>query len=273
MRKRFACLSLCIAIICCTFAQPLRTPVSAVYTKLNTYSLNSDVFSFTANQATLASIKGLTGGIYGERRFMLQDMGLYKTAIAFPISNGSFGFNMDYFGSQLYHDAQLGLAYGRKLSDKIDAGIQFNYYTVSTTGFGSSGAVNFEGGAIIHVTDQFSTGIHIYNPTEVNIGKNNEEKLPSIYTVGFGYDASKNFFLGVEAEKTEDQPLNINAGVQYQFDEKLFARLGISSATSSFYFGTGVQLCGFRLDATASVHPHLGITPGLMIIFNPKERI
>jgi hypothetical protein len=272
LRKQFACLSLCMAIIYCSYAQPSRTPVSTVYTQLNSYSQNSDVFSFTANQAALASIKCLTGGFYGERRFMLEDLGLYKSAIAFPVSSGSFGFTVDYFGGQLYHDVQSGLAYGRKLSDKIDAGVQFNYYTVSTAGYGTAGAVNFEGGAIMHVTEQFSTGIHVYNPTEVNIGKNNEEKLPSIYTVGFGYDASKDFFIGTEVEKIEDQPININAGVQYQFDEKLYTRLGISSATSSFYFGTGVQLSGFRLDATASIHPHLGITPGLMIIFNPKER-
>jgi hypothetical protein len=81
--------------------------------------------------------------------------------------------------------------------------------------------------------------------------KNEEEKLPAIYTVGLGYEVSKKFFISGEIQKVEDEDLNVNAGMQYSFDEKLFARAGFTSAISSFFIGVGVMLKNFRLDATA----------------------
>jgi hypothetical protein len=46
------------------------------------------------------------------------------------------------------------------------------------------------------------------------------------------------------------------------------ARAGIETATSSAYFGIGLSLKSFRLDVTTGYHPQLGITPGLLLLFN-----
>ena len=125
---------------------------------------------------------------------------------------------------------------------------------------------------MLHVSDQFQAGVHIYNPTRAGIGKNSEERLPFIYSFGLGYDASKNFFIGAEIEKIEDQPLNITAGFHYSFDEKLFVRAGLASATSSLYMGLGFLLNGFRIDVTASLHPSLGLSPGVLLFYNSPHK-
>lgn len=256
----------------CASAQTTRLPVSAGYTQLNTYSLNfNDAFSFSSNQAALASGKNFSAGMYGERRFMLQNLSTYQLAIAFPTSSGNFGLQANYFGNSSYNESELGFAYGRNLG-KIDIGAQFNYYRFKIEGYGTASAINFEAGAILHVNEQFQTGIHVYNPTGASIGKNAEEKLPAIYSIGFGYDVSNKFFIGSEIEKLEDQPINVKAGFQYAFDKKFFVRTGISSATSSFYFGLGFLLDGFRIDATATIHQQLGMTPGLLLIYNSPEK-
>jgi hypothetical protein len=83
-----------------------------------------------------------------------------------------------------------------------------------------------------------------------------------------GYDASDKFLVSAEIEKEEDQPVNVNAGMQYKFLTQLLARIGISSATSSAWLGIGFKLKSFRLDLTAGYHPQLGITPGLLLEFN-----
>jgi hypothetical protein len=77
-------------------------------------------------------------------------------------------------------------AYGRKLGGKIDVGVQFNYYSFKVAGYGSASSINAEGGMIVHVTEAFNIGVHLYNPTGVSVGKNAEEKLPAIYSAGFG---------------------------------------------------------------------------------------
>jgi hypothetical protein len=87
-----------------------------------------------------------------------------------------------------------------------------------------------------------------------------------------GYDASKKFFIGAEIEKIEDQPLNINAGLHYSFDEKVFVRTGLASATSSFYIGFGFLLNGFRIDVTVSLHPSLGFSPGVLFLYNSSHK-
>ena len=139
-------------------------------------------------------------------------------------------------------------------------------------GYGNASAVNFEAGGILHVTDQFQTGVHIYNPTRASIGKSSEEKLPFIYSFGLGYDASENFFIGAEIQKEEGQPVNVIAGLQYAFDKKLFVRAGISSATSGFYLGAGFLWTGFRIDLAVSLHPSLGATPGMLLVYNSPEK-
>lgn len=256
----------------CLIAQVVRTPVTTVYTHLNTYSSsNADVFSFTGNQAALAAIKNFSAGVYGERRFLLEELSQYSAAVALPTSSGNFGLAANYFGGQSHNESEIGLAYARKLSDKVDVGVQFNYNTFKVAGYGNASVINFDAGVIFHITDQLSTGVHVYNPTGVKIDKDENEKLPAIYSMGLGYDASENFFIGAEVEKVEDQPVNVNAGMQYKFDEKIFARLGIHSATSVYYFGFGIQLKDIRIDATASIHPYLGVTPGLLLIYSAQH--
>ena len=233
-------------VLCCLLcfgfssskSQIFQSPVS-VYTKTNTYSsVHNDAFSFAGNQAALAGSKNLSAGIYGERRFMLSELAFYQFAFALPASSGNFGLLVNYFGNSTYNQSKLALAYARNLG-KIDVGAQFNYHQLRIAGYGNASAINFEAGAILHVSDQFQTGFHIYNPTRVSLGKNSEEKLPVIYSFGLGYDVSENFFIGTEIEKVEDQPVNVNVGLQYSFDKKLFARAGVASATSVFYLGAG----------------------------------
>ena len=271
MRRLILCYVFCI-VFSPLKSQTFQSPVSVIYTKTNTYSsAQKDAFSFTGNQAALAGIKKISGGIYGERRFMLADLTSYQLAFALPTSSGNFGLQANYFGSSVFSQSRLGLAYARNLG-KVDVGAQFNYHQIKIAGYGNASAINFDAGAILYISEQFQTGVHVYNPTRVSFGKNSEEKLPMVYSFGFGYDASENFFIGIEIEKVEGQPVNVNAGLQYSFDEKIFARAGISSSTSVFYFGAGFLWRGVRIDLTPSLHPSLGVTPGLLLVYSAADK-
>jgi hypothetical protein len=251
---------------CEVFSQTVRRPVSAAYLGLGSYSNNHiDVFSFHSNQAALARLNNVMVGVYGERRFLLEELSLYNAVVAVPTHSGNFGLDGRYYGFSDYNETQLGLAYGRSLGGKVDIGVQFNYYAVRVAAYGSASTFNFEMGTVLHLTEKINAGLHVYNPVGGTLGRAEEEKLVPVYTAGFGFEASDRFFLSTEIEKEEGQPVNVNAGLQYRFVEQLMARIGISSATSSMYFGVGVKWKSFRLDATASYHQQLGITPGLVL--------
>jgi hypothetical protein len=254
-------------------AQVIRAPLSSRYTGIGTYSQNfTDAFSGATNQAALAEIKNATAGIYGERRFMLKELSNYAAAIVLPSGPGGFGIGVNYFGSQNFSASAIGLGYGRKLSDQVDIGAQFNYNMIKLAGYGSSGAVNFELGTLWHVTGKLHLGIHVYNPVGGKFGKENSEKLASIYKAGLGYEASDKFFVSIETAKEEDQPVNVNAGIQYIFAAQFFARAGVVTGSNSYFFGLGLKWNVCRIDAAITWHPQLGFTPAIMLLFDLKEK-
>ena len=272
MRKLFF-FSAFVFIISCVNAQSLRKPIAASYIGMGAYSINHvDVFSFTTNQAALAQIKNFSLGVYGERRFLLATTNMYSALVALPTKQGNFGLQADYFGYKNYNESQLGIAYARSLGTRLDIGIKFNYYSFRIPGYQNSSTINFEIGAIAHLTDRLHAGIHFYNPVGGKLSKTDNEKLSSIYKFGLGYEAGENFIISAEIVKQEDIPVNVNAGVQYSFAKQFFARAGIASENSSPYAGTGISWNNLRLDITVSYHPQLGISPGIMLIINSKSK-
>jgi len=247
-------------------SQTVRSPISSGYLGLGAYSNNHlDVFSIQENQAALAKMKSASAGVYGEKRFMQKELGFYDAALALPTHSGNFGLDARYFGFADYNEMQLSLAYARSLG-KIDIGIQFNNYSIRVAGYGNASTINFDIGTLVHLTDKLNAGIHVYNPLRSKLGKNEEEQLASSYSGGIGYEASEKFFLSLEIIKEEDRPVNVNAGLQYKFFPWVLARVGMTSAASAMFFGVGIGWRSMRLDATASIHQQLGITPGLMLV-------
>ncbi len=253
--------------------QSVRRPLAAPLTQLLTFSsLHSSAFNMRANQAALARLKEISAAVYAEKRYNLKELSQYAATIGIPTSSGNFGISGDYFGDLSYNESGIGLAYSRRLSEKIDIGVQFNYYNIKSEGYGSAFSVNAEGGIIFHLTESLNIGFHMYNPMGSPIGKSHEEKLPAIYSAGFGYDVSSKVFIGATIEKQESEPLNLNAGLHYFFEERMSACAGISAATSSYYMGFGIGMKSLHLNMLASLHPQLGVTPGLLLTFNPSGK-
>ena len=90
----------------------MRQPLSVRYAGLGAYSKNFvDVFSGTSNQAALAQLKTGGFGVYGERRFLLEELNQYSAVLALPTKSGTFALQGDYFGASAFNENQLGLAY------------------------------------------------------------------------------------------------------------------------------------------------------------------
>lgn len=247
----------------------VREPLTVRYAGLGAYSINfSDVFSGTSNVAALAGLKAASFGVYGERRFLLQELSAYTGVVAVPTSSGTIGLEADYFGSSAFNESQIGLQYARKLTKQIDAGVKFNYHSVRVRGYGNASAVNFEIGSIFHLTDKLHTGINVYNPTGSKVGKTGTEKLASVYKFGLGYEASKDVFVSTEIVKQEDKSINVNAGLQYNMHERVFLRGGISTLGNNSFIGVGLRFSYGRVDINSAYHPQLGFTPGFLLLLN-----
>lgn len=256
----------------CSFpatAQVLRLPPSSLYARLTGYSLlQADAFSFAANSAALASVNKASVAAYGERRFLLQDLNFYSLAFVLPAAGGSFGARADIFGGSLYRETSCALAYARSLGERFKSGVQFHLYHINIAGYGRAHALTAEAGFLYRLTDQWNLGFNACNPAGVWLGKNRTERLPAVYSLGLGFEPSERLYLGFEFCKEENQRVDFRAGVQYAFHERFLARAGLASSSSIFCIGLGTRLGLLRADATASLHPQAGLTPGFLIHYS-----
>jgi opacity protein-like surface antigen len=273
MKIKILLLSLFILNLSLLSAQSLRYSVAQPYISLSAYSQQqNDPLSFTGNQAALAGTKHAGIGVFGERRFMLKETSVYTLATAVPTRLGNLGIQINYAGFKNFNESKTGLAYARKLGKLVDVGVQFNYYRYNIPAYGNASAINFEIGAMLHLTDKLNAGIHVYNPVGGKLGKNSEEKLASAYKFGLGYDASDKFFISSEVIKEEDKAINVIAGLQYQFAKQFFVKAGFISESTTAYAGAGIAWKNLRLDISSGYHPQLGFSPGLLLIFNFKPK-
>lgn len=255
-------------------AQSATGILHTAYTGTGAYSrTHTDLFSATANQASLTGLKNPAAGMYGERKFLLKELSAYEIMAALPTRSGNFGVNATYQGNEGYNLMKAGLAYARSLGSKVDIGAQFNYSAISiSSGYGRSQAVSFEAGGLFHFSEKLHAGIHAANPAGNWLGKNKEERLPAVYSFGFGYEASEKFYCSATTVKEENSPVNINVCIQYKLIPSLLVRAGMSTSASMAWAGAGFTFKSYRLDVVASYHPRLGFTPGLLFISEFKKR-
>jgi hypothetical protein len=253
-------------------AQVVRQPLSVQYTALGAYSKRfTDVFSGTENQASLAALKTGAFGVYGERRFMLAELNGVSAIVAVPTSSGTIGIQTDYFGSSSYNESQAGFIYARKISEQVNVGAKFNYHLVRVAGYGTASVVNFEAGAILHLTDRLHTGVHIYNPAGGNLGKTGS-RLASVYRFGLGYEVSEKLFWGVAIVKQQSRTVGVKTGLQYNLATSVFIRSGLSTLDNNSFISVGFDVGFGRIDVNSGYHAQLGFTPGILLLVNFKKQ-
>ena len=164
-------LLICIFGLSAVPAQSLRYSIAQPYISLSAYSRQqNDPLSFTGNQAALAQTKNAGIGLYGERRFLLKETSAYTLGMALPTRLGNFGLQLNYAGFKNFSEDEIGLAFAKPLGRLVDLGVQFNYYGYRVPAYGNASAINFEIGAMMHLTDKLNAGVHVYNPVGGKLG-------------------------------------------------------------------------------------------------------
>jgi hypothetical protein len=161
------------------------------------------------------------------------------------------------------------IAYAKKLG-AVDLGIKFNYRMVTIPTYGNHASLIPEIGTTWHITAKVHTGIRIYYPVRTVTGT---DKFAYSYSSGIGYEVSPLVFLGLSILKEEDKNAEVNTAVQYQFARQFFAGLGISTGYSQARLAFGYNYHSLRLDVITTWHPRLGLSPGLMIIYEPPGKV
>jgi hypothetical protein len=135
---------LCLYLLLRPVFQPLPVPAVA---RIGAYgSLHPNALHSAANQAALGAVKTAAAALYGEKRFLLQELALYHFALAQPAGAGAFGLQAVFAGNSDYSTSKVGVAYGMPLSPKVAIGVQFDYLAHRIRGYGNAAQVAAEGG-------------------------------------------------------------------------------------------------------------------------------
>lgn len=227
-----------------------------------------DLWSVTHNQAGLALLAKPTFGLFYEDKFSLQELGLKAGAFAYPTTAGVFAIDLMQFGYAKYNENRVGLAFAKSLGKRFSLGIKFDYLnTHFAEEYGNKGTAVAEIGFLAKPANHFFIGGHVYNVSRSKIAAYNDERIPTIITVGLAYEFSEKVLCTVETEKDLEYKPIYKVGMEYKFMDNLFIRAGVTSNPNQMSLGIGYVFKRIKADISFSSHQVLGITPHIGFSF------
>lgn len=232
----------------------------------NTTTTAKGINSLFGNQAGFAKTENFEFIVNSANYYLLNELNQIGIGAILPTKSGNFGFVVSQFGIDEYSEQKFGLAYARKIGKLIQLGVQFDYFNFKTDEFGNNGTVTVEAGLQASLSENWVFGVHLFSPAKIQITPN--QSIPTIFKIGFAYSPSKKVLFRGELEKDISFPIRFNGGVQYELNERLYARVGVRLNPTNFNFGIGTNLMKkFHLDVSFSYHQVLGFSPLLSVIY------
>jgi hypothetical protein len=231
--------------------------------------MKSGFWSSFHNQALLPQNKYVSFGLSYLNRFNISELGTRSAGLVIPSGKACFGAHYSHFGYKDFFRHSAGLACGIKLSEKISAGVQTDFFSEKTSGeYNERLALSFEAGLLITPSEKVRIGLHLFNPVPGSLRRN---YLPSALRAGIGIQFNKSLFAGAEVEMTTGNIPEIKTGFEYEPVRNFRLRGGFSSENTSFSFGVGYLLNSVQIDLGFLTHESLGITSCVSVIFQIKQ--
>ncbi|MCY1720418.1 hypothetical protein OU798_08705 [Prolixibacteraceae bacterium Z1-6] len=230
----------------------------------------TDTWSTFHNQATLASLESFSAGVFYESRFLVDELSLTAGSLGFPINAGTFGFSFYQFGEGTFKEQKVALSFSKRLSEKINAGIQLDYFSSRfPENENAKGFATFECGVSFQITEYFALGAHVFNPVKNGIEMpHGKHKMPAIYRIGGHYQFSDMVLISTEAQKTTGYKVVMKTGLEFSPLKNLAFRFGISGRPVQCTAGIGYSFGKITTDIAFSYHNNLGFSPSVSLQFN-----
>ncbi len=237
---------------------------------------STDVDAIFLNQAGLASIDQLSAIVSSERKFNLPELTGVSLGLVLPTERlGSFGLQLSNYGSSVYSEQKVGVAYARSIAKNTFIGAQLDLLNTTIDQFGNAMVATFEVGLITRIVDQVYLGFHAFSPAQIALTDN--ESVPGRLRIGLSYLPSEKVELRAEVDQFLDTRPAFKGGISYMLVPSVFLRTGFSTSPTEgkFSFGAAYQWKSrLRIDLAFSIHEFLGTTPGISIIYqNPTKKV
>lgn len=243
---------------------------SQSYGMANTGLCAANVWATFNNPGALGMVEKTSLGLSAENRFLIKE--LSSQALGFVMhtnKTGNFGFHFQQYGFELYREMNGAFSYGMKLSEQFAAGISMQYHGIFLAdNYGSKTSFSAALGMVYSPTKNLSLGVRVLNVNRARLAEFDNERLPTVFGLGFEYRPTKKVTCVVEAEKDMINPLNVKAALAIQAHEIFSVRMGMNTYPFISSFGFGIQMKKFMLDGAAQWHTKLGLCPAFSLVYS-----
>ena len=235
---------------------------------------NTDVWSLNHNVGALGFLESFEISGYYENKYLLKQLNVSGLAAAYPTNFGTFGLQASTFGFNQYRHTEVGFGYSLKLAKFISAGVKLNYLNYRFgQNYGVKHAFTAELGLMAKIKDKVAIGAHVYNLTRTKMADFENERIPTIISLGVTYFVSEKINLTLEAEKDIDQKMAFKFGMDYQIHDMFALRVGTSSGPWLATMGFGFNFKGLHIDLASSWHFQLGYSPQFSVSYRLPKKV
>lgn len=227
----------------------------------------TDIASSLNNVAGLVNLESAGVGVSVRNTAWLKQLNYGEIFVASPFfSNGGVAFSYDQFGSSVYHEERLSMAYAMRLMKRVlSLGVRLEYLHSATEDvfYPAQNMLSFSVGALVNLPSGWTLGMRCSNP--LAWGQEQGIDIPTLYNIGVSCGLHEG--LRGTAELEYSQQLRVRGGIEYGWNETFFARLGWASNPDLFTFGFGYRQTHLLLDMAVQMQHSIGVTPCLSLIY------
>jgi hypothetical protein len=227
----------------------------------------SDAFTGFHNLSASSELKGLNCSFYGQMPFGISAINDGGVAFLKRFGTGVMGVVCQSYGNTEFNRKRVNVGYAIPLSPKLSASASLGYSSTRImNGYGVASNFWMNVGAKYNVRKDWKWAAVADLPMK---SIKNAEDLPATLRLGTTYSFGEQVNLSAQLTSSTSQTssMSYSFGLEY-FPIEVFAfRLGMNTHWQTWSMGVGTRLKSYSLDASASIHPQLGITPQISFTY------
>lgn len=230
----------------------------------------TDPWAYFNNIGALDRMEETEIGAGFDHRFGLQELTTVDMALGWKNNFGTIGLGVSRFGGKLFNQQLVGLGFANTLGI-VSLGAKIDWFQTQIEGFGTGNAFIFSLGGVAELGPKFFLGANFSNLNRAKLSQNSEQRLPTSVQMGISYLPSESFKILAEVEKDIEVHPVFKVGIEYQLQDWIVLRTGISSKPARLSFGLGLRKDKFGFDYAYGQNTSLGRTHHLSLILKLGE--
>jgi hypothetical protein len=218
------------------------------------------------NPACLATLQGWQASVWLTRLFGMKELSCQTLCAGRPLFSGGIGIAVRSFGIGQYHEQQLSLAWATRIERRFSLGVCLRTGRLQIDRYGSAMVWMLDWGLLCRPAPMIQFGASLSNLRRARIGSNHEA-LPQTLRLGIQAKPAETVKINWDMIKDTRFPVQMAGGVEIQVLPIWCVRAGFSDRPDYLCGGFGFHLKGWTLDYGYAIHPVLGGSHHVSLLF------